>query len=166
MEIILGKFSLTKVFKASKEEVFDAFSSAQAMEKWWGPVEAPIDVISFDFRPGGIFHYRMNGEVLTYGVFKFLEINRPHSLIWINSFANEEAEIIKPPFDGLDIPKEILNRVDLTEKEGYTTLSLSSEPVNASPEEIKTFDSIRSSMETGFGGTFNQLHKFLIDSNK
>lgn len=154
-------FSLTRTFNAPKEIVFDAFASADALSQWWGPVEAPIEVISLDFRPEGIFHYKMKGSHISYGIFRYKEIDRPNSIIWINSFADEKGSIIKPPFEGMDLPKEILNNITLTEDNGVTTLQLRSEPLNASEAEINCFNSITESMEQGFGGTFKQLADYL-----
>ena len=49
-------FRLTHVFHAPKEKVFKAFSTAEALNAWWGPAETSNSVIKLDFRPGGIFH--------------------------------------------------------------------------------------------------------------
>jgi len=155
------QFTLTRTFNASKEMIFDAFATAGALAQWWDPAEAPIDVISLDFRPEGIFHYRMNGAHQSYGIFRYKEIDRPNSISWINSFADEKGAIIKPPFEGLDLPKEIMNSITLTENNGITTLILKSEPVNASQSETDCFISITDSMEQGFGGTFSQLADYL-----
>ncbi len=155
------EFTLTKTFNAAREMVFDAFARADALAQWWGPVEAPIDVISLDFRPGGIFHYRMNGAQTSYGIFRYENIERPGHISWINSFADEAGAIIKPPFAGFDLPKEIHNSITLTEDNGLTTLQLVSKPVNASEAEIACFLSIKESMEQGFGGTFSQLQAYL-----
>jgi uncharacterized protein YndB with AHSA1/START domain len=159
-------FSLTRTFNATKEMVFDAFANASALAQWWGPVEAPIEVISLDFRPEGIFHYKMKGSHISYGIFRYKEIDRPDRIIWINSFADEKGTIIKPPFEGLDLPKEILNDITLTEENGITTLHLRSEPFNASEAEINCFNSITESMEQGFGGTFKQLADYLHSIQK
>jgi uncharacterized protein YndB with AHSA1/START domain len=155
-------FTLTRTFNAPKEMVFDAFASADALAQWWGPVEAPVEVISLDFQPEGIFHYKMKGNQISYGVFRYKEIDRPNRIIWVNSFADEKGTIIKPPFEGLDLPKEILNSITLTEENGITTLHLRSEPLNASEAEINCFNSITESMEHGFGGTFKQLEDYLL----
>lgn len=155
------EFILSKTFNASKEMVFDAFATAEALAQWWGPVEAPIDVVSLDFRPEGIFHYRMKGTHMSYGIFRYKKIERPNSITWINSFADENGVIIKPPFKDFDLPKEILNTVTLTETNGVTTLVLKSEPLHASESEINCFYSITQGMEQGFGGTFNQLTAYL-----
>lgn len=154
-------FTLSRSFRAPKELVFDAFATGEALARWWGPVEAPIDVISLDFRPGGSFHYKMKGQQIHYGLFRYQAINRPDSISWINSFANEKGEIIKPPFEGIDVPKEMLVKIVLSEKDGVTTLLLESEPVNATDGEISTFISMKDSMNQGFGGTMSQLESYL-----
>jgi hypothetical protein len=61
----------------------------------------------------------------------------------------------------MDVPKEILCKIILTEKNGLTTLHLHSEPFNASESEYKTFASIFEGMKQGFDGTFNQLDQYL-----
>lgn len=154
-------FTITRTLAASKQSVFDAFSNADALAQWWGPVEAPIDVVSLDFRPGGIFHYRMKGPQVSYGIFRYISIQEPDSIEWVNSFANEKAEIIKAPFEGIDFPKEMLVTIHLTETDGITTLLLTSKPLHATENETSTFVAMTSSMEQGFGGTFLQLENYL-----
>jgi uncharacterized protein YndB with AHSA1/START domain len=155
------KFIVTRKFNAPKKKVFQAFATSEALAKWWGPVEAPIDVIKLDFRPKGIFHYKMKGAQINYGIFRYLEIDEPNRIIWINSFANEKGEIIKPPFAGVDLPKEMLISITLDEKNGVTELTLISEPINASEKEIETFYAIAENMQQGFAGTLNQLENYL-----
>ena len=154
-------FTLNRTFNASKEMIFDAFATAEALAQWWGPVEAPIDVVSLDFRPEGIFHYKMKGTRISYGIFRYKKMERPDNITWINSFADENGAISKPPFKDFDLPKEILNTITLTETDGITTLVLKSEPINASESEINCFYSITEDMEQGFGGTLNQLADYL-----
>jgi uncharacterized protein YndB with AHSA1/START domain len=152
---------ITRTFDASKAEVFNAFATPEALAEWWGPVEAPIDVISLDFNPGGKFHYRMNGAMIYYGVFRYQQIIPHDKIVWINSFANEAGEIIKAPFPGLDFPLEVLNVLTLVEKGGQTVLTLVSEPYNATESETAAFNSIYENMQQGFGGTLNQLESYL-----
>ena len=153
--------TLNRTFYASKELIFDALATAQALAQWWGPVEAPIDVVSLDFRPEGIFHYKMKGTHISYGIFRYKKMERPDNITWINSFADENGAISKPPFKDFDLPKEILNTITLTETDGITTLVLKSEPINASESEINCFYSITKDMEQGFSGTLNQLADYL-----
>lgn len=160
------KFSLTYEFDAPKELVFDAFSNAEALNEWWGPVESDNSVIKLDFRTGGIFHYKMvnNGKV-AYGRFLFGKI-QPHDLLeFTNSFADEQGNIVKAPFD-IAIPEAIFYRLTFTEHNGKTLLTLTGEPVHASEEEVETFRSINESMQEGFGATFRQLAIYLDNLQK
>ncbi|MBO9152139.1 SRPBCC domain-containing protein [Chitinophaga sp. MAH-28] len=90
-------FTLSYEFNAPRQLVFEAFSNAEALNEWWGPAETRNTVISLDFRPGGIFHFKMdyNGSV-TYGRFLFRTI-RPHYLLeFTNAFADENARRKSP----------------------------------------------------------------------
>lgn len=166
MSSIQNTFTNVKVLQAPKEEVFAAFASAKTLEKWWGPVEAPATALKFDFREGGVFHYRMNGQQINYGLFQFVKIESPNRIEWLNSFANEAGEIISAPFEGFDFPLEVLNVVELDEQDGITTLTLTSEPVRATENQLATFDAIRDGMTQGFNGTFNQLEDYLNRSKR
>ncbi|WP_370149856.1 SRPBCC family protein [Exiguobacterium profundum] len=48
-----------RLFKAPRQLVFEAFSTPAHLEKWWGPSGWETKVYSFDFKPGGIWHYCM-----------------------------------------------------------------------------------------------------------
>lgn len=135
--------------------MFEAFANEDALAKWWGPVEAPIDVISLDFRPGGTFHYKMKGSQVNYGIFHYREIKRPDSIIWV-----------KPPFEGIDVPREMLIKISLSEKDGITTLDLFSEPMHASESETSTFRAITDSMIQGNNSMFDQLQTYLATLQK
>ena len=55
-----GEFTLTREFNASVEVVFNAFSHAEALNEWWGPVSSKNTVIKLNFKEGGVFHYKMD----------------------------------------------------------------------------------------------------------
>lgn len=148
-------------FNAPKELVFNAFSNAEALNEWWGPVETKNSVISLDFRPGGIFHYKMEaGGRVNYGRFVFGKI-QPHDLLEFTvAFTDAQANVIKAPFD-LELPKEIFYRLVFAEENGKTTINLTGRPVNASVEEEEVFTSINADMQKGFGATFGQLEQYI-----
>src|SRR5688572_28046738 len=158
-------FLLSYEFDAPQKLVFDAFSNAEALNAWWGPVEAKNSVISLDFRPGGIFHYQMdfNGNI-AYGRMLFGKFE-PHDLIEINNaFADEHANPIPAPFD-IKIPAEIFYRLKFSERNGKTTIDMTGEPVYATAEELAGFKSINASMEEGFGASFFKLSQYLKNSS-
>lgn len=154
-------FRLVHEFDAPRKLVFNAFSTAEALNEWWGPVESRNSVISLDFRPGGIFHFKMEFNGMTsYGRFLFGKIDPYDLLEFTNAFSDEHANIVKAPFD-IQIPMEIFYRLAFTENKGKTTITLTGHPVNASPEEVEGFLSINTGMQQGFGATFDKLSAFL-----
>ncbi len=95
--------------------VFNAFSNAEALNEWWGPVETNNSVISLDFRPGGIFHFKMESDGhVSYGRFLFKTIQPYDLLEFTNAFADEKANIVQAPFD-INIPLEIFYSMRFTE---------------------------------------------------
>ena len=155
---------IVREFKAPKTLVFDAFTSPEAFSQWWGPAGSQLTVESFDFKPGGRTHYKMdgNGHVM-WGLFQYKNIQRAHLLEFINSFADAEGNIITSPFP-MDFPLEILNKITLEENKGITTLTIQGHPINATAAQEDTYFSIMDSMHQGFGGTFDQLEAYLEKS--
>ena len=154
-------FRFTRAFDAPRQRVFNAFSNAEALNAWWGPVETKNSVIKLDFRPGGIFHYKMESHgKITYGRFLFSKIQPYELLEFTNAFADENAKVVRAPFD-IPIPLEIFYRLHFIELNGKTTINMTGQPVNASPEEFEGFRSIELGMQGGFGATFNKLSSYL-----
>jgi uncharacterized protein YndB with AHSA1/START domain len=155
------KLRLSYEFNAPKQLVFNAFSTAEALNEWWGPVETKNSALSLDFRPGGVFHFKMdfNGNV-NHARFLFKTIEPYDLLEFSNAFADEQANPIPAPFD-VTLPVEIFYSLRFTEKNGKATIHLTGEPINASQAEIEGFVSINGSMHEGFEGTFAALAAFL-----
>lgn len=161
-KIDTNTFEATRVFDAPREVVWKAWSEAKALEQWWGPKGCKLQVISLDFRPGGMFHYAMNYSTgaTMWGRFFYKEISPPERIVWLNSFATENGGISRAPFSTV-CPLEILNTVTLTEANGKTTLNLESVAHGANAEEQAFFRDLFGGMQQGFGGTFDQLEEFL-----
>ena len=155
-------FTLTRTFNAPRALVFKAFAEAERLAKWWGPTGFEIHVSKLEFRPGGVFHYKMAGPDGNdmWGRFTYREIVEPERIVWINGFSNPEGDLVRAPF-GMAIPLEILNTVTLEEQGGKTVLHLRAVPINATPEEHEVFDGMFESMEMAYGGTFDQLAAYL-----
>ncbi|MES2654268.1 MAG: SRPBCC domain-containing protein [Bacteroidota bacterium] len=157
---------IVREFNAPKALVFDAFATAEAFAEWWGPVGMPVTVLHFDFKQGGKLHYKMEGNGQTmWGVFNYQNISRPDSLAFVSSFSDESGNICNSPFP-IDFPLEIFNQLTLEENNGITTITLSGHPVNATPEQEATYNSMFENMSQGFAGTFNQLDAYLAKIQK
>jgi uncharacterized protein YndB with AHSA1/START domain len=157
---------ILRQFNAPRKLVFKAFADAEALKQWWGPKGAEIEISKLDFKPGGIFHYSMKspmGEM--WGKFNYLEINEPEKIVFTNSFSDKDANTVRAPFSN-DFPMEIMNSITLTEHEGKTTLLIKGGPLNPTDAEQNFFTNMFSSMQQGFGGTFDQLDEYLANSIK
>jgi uncharacterized protein YndB with AHSA1/START domain len=78
---------ITRVFKAPRELVFQCMTEPEHLTHFWGPVgvTTPIENITVDLRPGGVFETIMvndeNGEQYpSRGV--YTEIDPPEKLAW------------------------------------------------------------------------------------
>jgi len=167
-EILTNKqtFTLVREFDAPRKEVFNAFADADALNEWWGPAETKNSVVKLDFRPGGIFHFKMeaNGKV-NYGRFLFGKIEPYDLLEFSNAFADDKANVVKAPFD-IELPLEIFYRIVLTERKGVTTLTLTGSPVNPTAVQQEAFDSINEGMHEGFGKTFDKLDVYITTQKR
>jgi len=161
------EFVITRVLDAPRELVWQAWTEPEALAKWWGPKDFNNEVVKLDLRVGGIFHYRMNlpdGGVM-WGKFVFHEIVAPERLVHVDSFSDENEGITRAPFSE-KFPLEILNTLTLTEENGKTRLILRGKPINATSEEQEFFASMHDSMQQGYGGTLDQLVKYLAQAVK
>lgn len=50
-----------RVFPASPEEIFTAFSDPIRLAQWWGPAGFTNEIHQFDFRTGGRWRFTMRG---------------------------------------------------------------------------------------------------------
>jgi uncharacterized glyoxalase superfamily protein PhnB/uncharacterized protein YndB with AHSA1/START domain len=156
-----AELTITREFDAPKEMVFDAFASAEAMAQWWGPAEFPITVLSFDFKPNGVFHYKMDlPDQVWYGKFVYHQIMRPNLLEFTSSFSNANGEVTRAPF-AADWPLEIFNRFVFSENNGKTTIKMMGYPVNPNDAETSLFNLMTENVQEGFGKTFGQLDRYL-----
>jgi uncharacterized protein YndB with AHSA1/START domain len=156
-------FVTSRVLDASRERVWQAFSTAEALAQWWGPVGFAIAVKKLEFRPAGVFHYCMKSPMGDmWGRFTYREIVAPERIVFVNSFSDPQGSITRAPFPGYQYwPLEVLNTLTLVEENGKTTLTLRGGPINASLEEIAAFEAGFASMTMGFAGTWDQLVSYL-----
>ncbi len=83
----LGELTYTRVWEAPRELVFQCMTTPEHLTHFWGPVgvSTPIDNITVDLRPGGLFETIMvndtdGSEYPSRGV--YVEIVPPEKLVW------------------------------------------------------------------------------------
>ena len=156
------EFVITRRFAASRERVWDAWTKPELFTTWFGPKGVTTTLLTFDLRPGGMIHARMDnhGSGSIWGKFVPREIEEPVRLVWEHSFADADANIIQAPF--FDVwPLRLLTTVVFEEAGEGTSVTVTWVPLNATPAEQEAFAGQMSSMTMGWGGSFDQLDVLL-----
>ena len=132
-------------FAASRERVFRAWASAEALKRWYAPGEATVALAEVDFRVGGRFLIHMQGPDGT--AFRvsgeYREIVPPERLVFTWRWEHEPAEA------------ETVVTVEFREN-------------GAETDVILTHDGFASAQaqtghETGWNGIFEKLAALLSD---
>ncbi|MGZ8762699.1 MAG: SRPBCC domain-containing protein [Acidimicrobiia bacterium] len=83
----LGEVTFTRIFNAPRELVFECMTTPEHLTHFWGPVgvSTPIENITVDLRPGGVFDTVMvndatGEEYPSHGV--CVEVNPPERLVF------------------------------------------------------------------------------------
>ena len=82
-------------FPVPVERLWRAVADPRQLERFWGPPGYPATFGTFEPRPGGIAHYWMTspeGERF-YGHWQFVEVDEPHRIEVLDSFADADGTI-------------------------------------------------------------------------
>ena len=162
IQTIVPEFVITRRFPASRQRVWDAWTKPELFTTWFGPKGVTTTVLTFDLRPGGMIHARMDnhdsGSI--WGKFVPREVSAPSRLVWEHSFADADANVIPAPF--FDVwPLRLLTTVVFEEAGDGTSVTLTWAPLDATPEQQRAFAEQMSSMTMGWTGSFDQLDAVL-----
>ena len=156
---------IERVFNASRQLVWDAWSKPELMKKWWGPEQWSAPDVNIDFREGGEYHASMEGpmpdgsviKVWSKGVYK--QIVPIERIVATDYFSNEKGDKIAPKDAGMDehFPEEMEVTVTFEEvSEGKTKLTITY-PKPESEAAVKAM--IASGMEEGWNSSLDKLAK-------
>jgi uncharacterized protein YndB with AHSA1/START domain len=156
------EFVISRTFDVPRELMFKVWSEVDHLKNWWGPKGFEWSFATLDFRPSGAFHYCMRAPegFEMWGKFVYHEIEAPEKIVFVNSFSDEQGNIVRAPFSAT-FPLEIRNILTFTENEVKTTLTLRGGPIHATEEEYSFYRGMFESMNQGFRGTFDQLEDYL-----
>lgn len=162
MNDLKNEFTITRVFNAPRDLVFQLWTDPLHLSKWFGPTGSTINSFKMDFRVGGIFLYNMkiqNGLEM-WGKWHFQEILPPEKIIFIQSFSDSKGNIVKNPMTE-NWPLEVFSTIVFKEANGKTTLEIKWLPIHATETELEVFYSAFGNMQMGWSGTFDRLEDYL-----
>lgn len=116
------------VFNAPREVVWQAWTRPDRLMRWFAPEHFTPASARVDLRPGGHFLYCMRSPegVEFWGKGMYREVTPPERLVYVDSFADEEGNPIRPEQYGLspDYPAETVVTVTLADQGSKTLLTL------------------------------------------
>ena len=145
-----------KTFDADVSEVWAHFTILDLLDLWWAPKPWKCETVSFDFKEGGIWHYKMvgpDGETPN-AVVQINSITQHRSIEWKDDFADENG-----------VPQN--GALACTWLIGFTGVAKGTKlTVNlhfSSEESMKAI--LEMGFEEGFTATLNQLEDLLKGEN-
>ena len=135
---------ITRVFRAPRPVVFDAWTRAEHVAQWWDPGGQPLAVCEIDLRPGGVFRFVPRGPEGSTRTFtgRYREIV-PHCRLVFASPSASGAESI--------------GRLVFDEHDGTTTLTLT---IACASREDRDF-LLRMRVDAGTLRTLDNLERHL-----
>jgi uncharacterized protein YndB with AHSA1/START domain len=155
---------INRTFDAPIDVVFEMWTDPKHLSQWLPPTGFTMELIKSSIKPGERTFWMMtNGaDVKMYGHCAYLQIEKPHSIVYTQQFADEHENISRHP--GAPIwPETMLTTVKLTE-EGpeRTRVTVTWEPHGATTrEELEAFINAKAGMTQGWTGSFDKLEELL-----
>lgn len=158
-------FVIARVFQAPRPRVWEAWTTPAMLARWFGPRGVTTTVLRHELRPGGIFHARLDqpsgGPIWARLLYR--EIVPPSRLVWEHAFGDAEGNVAPSPFGG-PWPLRLLTTVEFEEEGGATRVTLRWAPMDATPEEARSFEEAKPGMADGWGGSYERLEAALAET--
>lgn len=148
---------ITRVFNASRDKVWKAWTEPELLKRWWGPKGFTAPVSKIDLRVDGAYLNSMRSpegqEFWSTGVYR--EIVAPARLVYTDSFADEKGNVVPASHYGMvgDWPLELLVTVTFEANGKKTKMILRHAGIPAGK--------MRELCEAGWNESFDKLAEVL-----
>lgn len=158
------RFVINRSFDTSIDVMYEVWTKAEHFSKWLPPTGFTMTFMRADLREGGSTFYQMtNGSSVTmYGRAFYLEMSKPHRLVYTQQFCDEHENVSRHPM-APTWPETMQTTVEFTaEGENRTRVTVTWEPVGeVTDAELQAFIKERRGMTMGWTGSFDKLEGFL-----
>lgn len=88
---------ITRVVNAPRERVWDAWTDAGQIAKWWGPQGFTTTIHMMDVRPGGVWRHTMHGPdgVDDQNFSTFTEVVKPERIVFSHGGGKKDGPVIQ-----------------------------------------------------------------------
>jgi uncharacterized protein YndB with AHSA1/START domain len=157
-------FYINRSFNTSVEHMYDVWTTPEHIAKWLSPTGFTMTFFKADITPGGEAFYQMtnNKDVTMYGKIKYIEMNKPNHIKYIQQFCDKDGNLSKHPL-APTWPAYMLTTIQLEQEDtNQTRVTIKWEPYgDFTSEELSTFVGAKSSMTQGWTGSFDKLEDYL-----
>ena len=119
---------IERTFDAPIEKVWAAWTEPEMYMKWWGPEHFTAPLAEMDVRPGGINFSAMQDPSgkRYYSIGTYEEVTPMTKLVYTDSFADENKNIVPASFYGMEGDRPVSMRVTvlLEDADGKTKMTL------------------------------------------
>ena len=159
------KFVINRSFDAPIDLMYDLWTQPEHLSQWLAPTGFTMQFLSVDIRPGGRSFWMMtdNATVKMYGRAEYLELVRPHRIVYTQQFCDERNEKTLRHPKVTEWPATMLTTVTLQE-EGpeQTRVTVTWQPHGETTDaELQAFIQAKPGMTLGWTGSFNKLEELL-----
>lgn len=159
--LVEGDFMLSRVVNAPREKVWRCWTEQEHLATWFGPKGFATVSAKLDFRPGGVYHYCMQGHGIDmWAKWTFAEIEAPARLVFISAFSDKDEGISRHPM-APEWPAQFMATVLFADFGDQTMITIKWSAHEANEAERSVFTGGRGSLEQGWGGTFERLDAYL-----
>lgn len=157
-----NKIVIERVFDASREMVWKAWTDPEVVKQWWGPKDFTAPSIKIDFRVGGKYVFCMHGpkgsewDKDMYSAGEYKEIVPMEKIVTSDYFSDENGNMIDATKMGMssEFPKEMDVTVMFEDIDNNRT-KLS---IIYTPETDAQYDAmIKSGMKEGWSTSLDKL---------
>lgn len=158
------KFVINRSFEAPIDVVFAMWTEPTHLARWIPPKGLTMEYLKADIKPGGSSFSCMTGagEMKMYAKANYLEITKPHRLVYKQMFCDQNEKITRHPMMPT-WPETMLTTVTLTEEgTDQTRVTITWEPHGeTTAAERETFHKAKGGMTQGWTGSFDKLEAYL-----
>jgi uncharacterized protein YndB with AHSA1/START domain len=153
---------IMRVIDAPRRLVFKAWTDPVHLMRWWAPNGCTTPFCRVDLRVGGKFHFCMRmadgHEIWGLGIYR--EIVEPERIVYVDTFADAEGNIVPPSHYGMSAghPSETVVTVTFSEHDGKTKLTLRHSVPGSFAE--------REGMQQGWSQMLDRLSEELVNTTK
>lgn len=142
----------TRIFDASIQEVFNAYTTKEKFEQWFFPKGGEIQVFEFNPKVGGKNFFKITmPDAQSYTVQQYETIEAPHKIIYRDYFADEKGNV-DTKMHGMRV------EIYFTSKDNHQTEVRS---VSVMPSEDAAKQLMEMGVEQGMESTLDQLEQLL-----